>query len=86
MYTKGKVKQYMRDNVAYHVDPKTLEVNATGLAEDAADAWGYVYDTPDDFFDWAAEIADVEEKRLLALWEKEWERAESKPGIVSDIM
>jgi len=59
-----KVRTYMFQNVADHVDSLTGEVNATTLAEDAffhfhpdpADV-----DIPDSYFEWAEEIAIAHE-------------------------
>lgn len=41
LHNKRKAIKYMRDNIEYHVDPLTSEVNITSLAEDA---WGNMID------------------------------------------
>lgn len=56
MATKAQVLKYMKDNVGNFVDPKTGEVNETGLAKDAA--WNFDIDQwLDDPDHWVWEMA-----------------------------
>ena len=59
----GRIKYitYMNNNVKDHVDPLTGEVDATGLAEDAA--WHFGTEPDDDVFEWAFEVAERYEIR-----------------------
>lgn len=61
-----KVRQYMLHNILDHVDPLTGEVNATGLAEDAAQHFNSYgkppdYEIPEVYFEWAEDIATAHE-------------------------
>jgi hypothetical protein len=66
--TKSTVKSWMKKNVADHVDPKTDEVNATGLAEAAAqefdkkDLGGWLDDESHWVWEIASDVAEAHEK------------------------
>jgi hypothetical protein len=68
-----KAKKYMLENIRYHTDYQTLEVNTTSLAEDAAQFMDYggAYDNYP--ADWIAELADEigaeEEEKLQAVYQ-----------------
>ena len=61
-----KIRQYMRQELEDHRDPKTDEINTTSLAEDAADKFD-LYDESGDpqerLFELAFEIAEADERR-----------------------
>ena len=67
MNTGGiQVRRYMRDNIEDSRDPQTGEVNATKLAEDAT--WHFeLHETPDEYWDWAAEIAIGDDRKRAGL-------------------
>ena len=62
-FTKPAVKSWMRANRANHEDPTTGEINATSLAEEAADHFGVkdlggpLDDSDHWIWDLAAEVA-----------------------------
>lgn len=66
--TKAVVKKWMRLHAKDHVDHKTGEVNATGLAESAADAFNLYEDRRDYtisevLFSWSLEAASIYERQ-----------------------
>lgn len=68
MASQGEVKRYMQREIEDHVDYVCLEVNATGLAEDAAAHFDLYedevnYEIPEWVFDVARQVAEVWEKR-----------------------
>jgi hypothetical protein len=61
MTVRTRIHRYMVDNVAYHVDRQTGEVNETTLAEDAAHALGHdewLDDAEHFIWEMAARVAD----------------------------
>ena len=69
----AEIKTYMRNNLEYFVDNACFDVNATLLAEDAAEYFeDYVnddYDIDEKYFEIAAKIAGDEEEKLHKRWE-----------------
>lgn len=64
---KKEIREYMKQEVADHIDWKTLEVNATTLAEDACQHFqDYEEDDSIDqtYYDIAYEVAIAKEKEL----------------------
>ena len=65
---KTQVKTYMWNNYEDHIDYTCNVLNATGLAEDACEAFSaYLpdtdYEVPEEFYDWAWEVEQVLIKR-----------------------
>lgn len=58
----SRVKAYMLSQLQYHIDPRTGEVNSTGLAEDAAAEFELYFadcEIPEDLFDLANAIGSL---------------------------
>ena len=68
-WDKGRVKRWMQQHVDEYVDRRTGEVNATEMAEAAANEFDIYedrqdYRIPEDIFDISADVAEAAERRL----------------------
>ena len=75
-----KIANWMTENLNYHIDPITGEINRTGLAEEACQALdGYVQEgVPEYYFEISHEISACYEDNMNAEniiggnWEVRW--------------
>jgi len=63
--TDAEIKVYMESSISENTDPKTDEINRTGLAEDACAHFDLYEngDIPEYLFDLADQVASQQERR-----------------------